>query len=165
MRIAVAPLAVLGVLAAVAPIPASAQGPATIRGRVYECNSGVALRGITVALRNVENGDVVELRTNASGRFTRVGLAPGRYLIAAVPDLEAVPFPLRPRETIAFASRIARVEPDDVLDLLLGTNLVHVTRPAREPQDDPLASNQPHPICDPPLVPLATTTTVRYIIH
>jgi Carboxypeptidase regulatory-like domain len=162
-----AALVALGLFAL--PLSAAAQGPATIRGRVYDCDTGSTLTGVPVVLRNVDDGSVVRLRSGQDGRFARVGLQPGRYLIAALPEYRAPrPFATRDPRMATFASRLARVETDDVLDLILGTRMRPTVGPnvvQPPPAGELLADDQPQPLCDPALVPRALPTTDRYIMH
>lgn len=139
----------IGALALVAAtaLPAAAQGPATIRGIVYDCGSHRALAGVPVHLTELDTHARVALRSDANGRFVRVGLAPGRYLIEASGGTPA--------------SRLARVETDDVLDVLIGTTPGVRVNAARDRAVDPL----PHPLCDPALVPMAPSTSDRTIMH
>ncbi len=113
-----APLVLAAALAAA--LPAAAQGPATIRGRVYACETGRPVAHATVHLHGLDERSTITLSAGADGRFARVGLAPGRYLIDA-----AAPLPTQPVRyghwVAPVASRLARVETDDVLDLRIGT--------------------------------------------
>jgi hypothetical protein len=142
-----------------AAVPASAEGPATIHGVVYECATRHALANAYVTLRGVDNGEAFTMRTDAKGRFTRVGLTPGRWLV------EAASRPGAEGQRDA-ASRLATLETDDVLDMVIGTRLLSATRATavRTAADRP-ASNTPHPLCDSAHVPQAPTTADRTIIH
>ncbi|MDP9106816.1 MAG: carboxypeptidase-like regulatory domain-containing protein [Candidatus Eremiobacteraeota bacterium] len=154
--------AILGL--AVLPSFASAEIPATIRGVVYSCDTGAPIAGAYVWLRGLDAGSVNTLWTDARGGFARVGMAPGRYIVF-------VGGPVQGSKTIHArpASRMARVDTDDVLDLRLGTQLIAVA-----PRPDVTSISNAHvtramyeaqPICDAPLVPLAPPTTDRYVIH
>jgi carboxypeptidase family protein len=162
----IAALAVTGIL--LAPCAAVAQSPATIRGQVYDCKTGQAMALATVELRNLDDGTTLAMQAANDGRFVRVGVQPGRYLISATgPSLGQSPQYTRLGSTTA--SRLARVDTDDVLDVRIGTNhTLHVisylltrgtgTLPARDP-------NEPRPVCDPAVVPPAPPTSDRYVIH
>jgi Carboxypeptidase regulatory-like domain len=156
MKRTIASLAVA--LAFGAAAPASAEGPSTIHGVVYECATRHALANAYVTLRGVDNGETFKMRTDARGRFARVGLTPGRWLIEASSRPAAAD-----RDA---ASRLATLETDDVLDMVIGTRLVS---PARETAvraaDRPANANTPHPLCDSARVPQAPTTADRTIIH
>jgi len=159
------PLAAAAILSlAILPSFASAAMPATIRGVVYSCDTGAPVPGAYVWLRSMDGGSVNTLWTDARGSFARVGMAPGRYIVL-------VGGPIQGSKTIHArpASRMARVDTDDVLDLRLGTQLITVT-----PRPDlttitnahvTRAMYEPQPICDAPLVPPAPPTTDRYVIH
>jgi carboxypeptidase family protein len=146
-------------------LPAAAQKPATITGRVYACETGAPLAHAAVRLRGLDDGSAVALTSDAGGRFARVGLAPGRYLIEATPPLPTQP--LRHGHWVApTASRLARLETDDVLDLRIGTaapERSYGVGPVRRPGAP--ESTAPQPACDDPLVPPAVPTADRYIIH
>jgi hypothetical protein len=151
------------------PAPAAAQGPATIRGVVYDCSSGGPIDGAAVQLRNLDSGSTTHLLVRGDGRFVRVGLEPGRYLISATgPVVRGKPGLTLPSHT---ASRLARVENDDVLDMRIGTyrTLYYTSqRRARASENmpsPPAPPNTAQPICDPPYVPPAPSTASRYIIH
>jgi hypothetical protein len=139
---------------------ASAEGPATIHGVVYECASRHALANAYVTLRGLDNGEAFNMRTDARGRFVRVGLTPGRWLVEA----SSRPGAAAERDT---ASRLATLETGDVLDMVIGTRLLSPARAvAVRPSADHVAnSNAPHPVCDPARVPLAPSTSDRTIIH
>jgi carboxypeptidase family protein len=159
------PLAAAAILSlAVLPSFASAEMPATIRGVVYSCETGAPIAGAYVLLRAVDGGTVNTMRTDARGAFVRVGVEPGRYIVF-------VGGPVRDSTTIVArpASRMARVDTDDVLDLRLGTQFMTV--PPRI--DYPIVTNanaaqalqQAQPVCDAPLVPPAPQTSDRYVIR
>jgi Carboxypeptidase regulatory-like domain len=156
------------------PPPVAAQGPATIRGFVYDCVSGAPLGGASVELRNLD-GSTTSFVVGENGRFVRVGVEPGRYVISATgPVLRGEPGLTLPSPT---ASRLARVENDDVLDMRIGTyrTLYHASvERSRRPADvsasaytslPPHGPNEVRSICDDPLVPPALPTSSRYIIH
>ena len=156
-------LAVLGPAALVlgAALPAAAERPATIAGRVYACTNGAPVAHAAVRLRGLDDGLTIALTADGTGHFVRVGLAPGRYLIEA-----SAPLPAGDRHWVApTASRLARVETDDVLELRIGTDppgRFYGPGPVRWPDAAPTG---PHPACDDPLVPLAPAMSDRYIIH
>ena len=143
-----------------AAAPALAQGPASIHGVVYECTTRHTLANAYVTLRGADNGEVFTMRTDAQGRFVRVGLTPGRWLIEA----SSRPGPAGERDA---ASRMALLETDDVLDMVIGTRLLGATRATavRAASDHPANANTPHPLCDSARVPQAPTTADRTIIH
>ena len=87
---------------------------------------------------------------------------PGRYLIAVNGIL-----PRPGRRTVLPASRLARVETDDVLDVRLGTDIrTEISSHTKLPYAAPLpAGDDPHPQCDAAVAPPAAPTTDRYIIH
>jgi hypothetical protein len=153
--------ALLGATLSAAALPAAAQGPATIGGRVYACASGAPVGHAAVRLRGLDDGATIVLTSDAGGRFVRVGLAPGRYLIEASAPPPAQP--ILPGHWLApTASRLARVETDDVLDLRIGTDAperFYGVGPVRRPDA------APHPACDDPLVPVAVPMVDRYIIR
>ena len=139
-----------------APLASAAQGTATLRGLVYSCEDGRRpVAGARVSLRRLDGGTAIWLTSDAHGRFVRVGLSPGRYMVTARTDR-------REWLGITAASRMAMLESDDVLDMTLGIKVLPVIGMDFSFHPDP---NQPHPICDPPLVPPAPSTTDRYIIH
>jgi hypothetical protein len=155
------PIATLALaLAFGAATPASAEGPATIHGVVYECASRHALANAYVTLRGVDNGEAFNMRTDAQGRFVRVGLTPGRWLI------EASSRPGASAERDA-ASRLATLEADDVLNMVIGTRLLSPARATavRAVGAGPANPDVPHPLCDPARVPLVPATSDRTIIH
>ncbi len=149
-----------------APRPAPAQVPATIRGQVYDCNQGDAIAGAAVELRGLDDGSTIVLRAARDGRFARVGLLPGRYLISATdPGPKQDPL-VHLRDVTTTASRMARVEMGDVLDVRIGTyRTLRLIMPPRVSSTNlPLAPNEPHPACDPAFVP-ASPTINRYVVH
>ena len=156
------------------PPPVAAQGPATIRGIVYDCVSGAPIAGASVELRNLD-GSTTSFVVPENGRFVRVGLEPGRYVVSATgPVLRGQTGLTLPSPT---ASRLARVENDDVLDMRIGTYrtlynaaVERSRRPAAVNAPaytslPPLGPNEVRSICDDPLVPPALPTSNRYIIH
>ncbi len=150
--------------AALAALPAAAQGPATITGQVYACETGQPLANAAVRLRGLDDGQVITLTSGRDGYFGRVGLMPGRYLIEAAAPVP-VAAPRRGRWVAPTASRLARVETDDHLYLRIGTAppaYALVAGPRRPESDGPTG---PQPACDDPLVPMAAPTSDRYIIH
>ncbi len=159
------PLAAAAILSlAILPSFAIAEMPATIRGVVYSCDTGAPIAGAPVWLRGLDSGSVNTVWTDAHGGFARVGMAAGRYIVYVGGQMQG-------SKTIhaRSASRMARVDTDDVLDLRLGTQLMTVT-----PHPDftsigraqaTRATWEPQPICDAALVPLAPPTTDRYVIH
>jgi len=143
-----------------AAAPASAEGPATIHGVVYECGTRHALANAYVTLRGLDNGEAFKMRTDAQGRFVRVGLTPGRWLIEA----SSRPGAGGARDA---ASRLATLETDDVLEMVIGTRLQDASRATavRAAADRSVNANAPHPLCDSARVPQAPTTADRTIIH
>ena len=156
----IAALAVAGPL--VVPPAAFAQGPATIRGLVYACYNRAPIGSAPVILRSLDDGKVIRLVSDAQGRFVHVGVPPGRYLIGVSGIL-----PRPGRRTVAPASRLARVESDDVLDVALGSDIrTEISSHTKLPYAEPLPpGDDPHPQCDPAVVPPAAPTSDRYIIH
>lgn len=159
------PLAAAAILGlALLPSFASAEMPPTIRGVVYSCDTGAPIAGASVLLRSTEGGSQSALRTDAHGGFARVGVAPGRYIVF-------VGGPVQGSATIhaRSASRLARVDTDDVLDVRLGTQLITVVpHPGFTDITNAhatLALRRPEPVCDAALVPPAAPTTDRYVIH
>ena len=119
---------------------ALAQGPATLRGQVYVCDTGAPVAGAPVTVLNLDDGTHFQLRSDAHGRFVRVGLVPGRYRLGTT---------IEPGPDQRSASREARLESDDVLDVRIGVWHKLMTRQG----------------CEPYRVPLAISTSDRYIIH
>lgn len=155
---------VLLAVTALAARPAAAQGPATITGQVYACESGRPLPNASVHLRGLDDGQTIALTSGRDGYFARVGLMPGRYLIEATAPLPATA-PRRGRWVAPTASRLARVETDDKLQVRIGTAppaYALVSGPRRPESNQPAV---PQPACDDPLVPPAVPTSDRYIIH
>ena len=153
---------------AVLPSVASAELPATIRGTVYSCDTGAPIPGAYVWLDSLDDRSRSVLVTDARGGFARVGLATGRYLVIVVGDI-------RGSHTISVrgASRLARVDTDDVLDVRIGTQTTPLP-PARaetagfqilEHVVSPRYVREPTPICDAALTPPAPSTSDRYVIH
>jgi len=152
--------AALLALASIASGPArsAAQGAATIRGVVYYCENHTVAPRAHVILRNLDDGETRRLVTDEHGRFSRVGMTPGRYLITA--QFQA--HPAYRRDT---SSLLALIEADDVLDMTIGipqTDTIAVDFRGEGPPGPP---DRPHPRCDPPVVPPAPATSDRYIIH
>lgn len=145
-------------LVASGPARSAAQGAATIRGAVYYCEDRAAAPHAYVLLRNLDDGETHRFVTDEHGRFSRVGIVPGRYLITA----QLVPSPKYRRD---MPSRLARIETDDVLDMTIGVS--HYVAFAIDflGEGPPGPPNQPHPLCDPPVVPPAPPTSDRYIMH
>ena len=156
-------------VAAAVPALVSAQGPATVRGLVYSCGAGTPLAAVPVTLRSLDDGGVVRVKSDAHGRFARVGLQPGRYLISVggvIPATAETTPMLPPIIVVSSASRLARLESDDVLDVSIGTAVVPVHTSNRTiVHGYSVASDAPRPMCDPALVPPAPSTSDRYIIH
>jgi hypothetical protein len=150
--------------AVIVPSLAAAQGPATVRGVVYSCRTGSPLESVPVTLRSLTDGAVIRLSSDARGRFVRVGVPPGRYLIGVAGVVPRAP---GMRESVTPASRLARLESDDVLDVVIGTDVLHeISRHNRIAYSATLpVSDEPRPLCDAPAVPPAPSTTDRYIIH
>lgn len=148
-------IAALAALAALTvPSLASAQGPATVRGFAYACANHLPMAAARVTLHRLADDTFVRLITDAQGRFTRVGLEPGVYLIS----VQGGPaYALHTRVT----SRLARLEADDVLDMSIGGDPRYLDGAHGPPGDQ----YHPQPLCDAALVPLAPPTTDRYIVH
>jgi hypothetical protein len=153
-----ATLAVVGTL--LVPSVAFAQGgPATIRGVAYYCADHGPMPSALITLHPLDGGADMQQETDAHGRFTRVGLTPGRYIVSV--EGRGTPYQGRYVFRANAVSRLARLEADDVLDMSIGgTSLITISRHGHPP--DP---NQPHPLCDTALVPPAPATTDRYIIR
>ena len=162
----IAALALAGLV--LAPCLAAAQSPATFRGHVYDCRAGHAMARASVELRNLDDGTTFAVQAAKDGGFARVGLQPGRYLISATgPSLGQSGMYARLGSTTA--SRLARVDSDDVLDVRIETyrtlqviSYLPVRVTNMSPAGDP---NEPRPLCDPALVPPARSTSDRYIFH
>jgi Carboxypeptidase regulatory-like domain len=141
---------------------ADAQGAATIRGQVYSCATQRPVASVRVRLRGPDEASTTVLAVDRNGRFTRVGVTPGRYLISVIPAGPAIttrhPY-TGPEEIAPLASRLGRVETDDVLDVRIGV--------AETPSHAWVApvSLTPQPVCDAAIVPPAPSTSNRYIIH
>ncbi len=152
-----ATLAVAGAL--LVPSVAFAQGPATIRGVAYSCADHGPMPSALITLHPLDGGADLQLETDAHGRFARVGLTPGRYIVSV--EGRGTPYQGRYVFRTNAASRLARLEADDVLDMSIGgSDVITISRHGRPP--DP---NQPHPLCDAALIPPAPSTTDRYIIR
>ena len=163
--VAGAALAAVG-LTALSPTSATAEGAATLRGVVYGCGTSSPVGFAHVRLHELDGGTSYEIATDATGRFSRVGLAPGRWLIVASND--------RPYRHYSVASRVALLESDDIVDMRIGTGMARSGARAAlgagrlAPGSETvakLAYTQPVPICDEAKVPPATPTSDRYIIH
>jgi hypothetical protein len=157
------PIAALGCLLALALTgPASAEGPATIHGVVYDCATRHAIVGAFVTLRGVDSGEVFRARSDERGRFVHVGMTPGHWLIEASthPGTDA------DRDT---ASRMALLETGDVLEMVIGTRLLSPAQASAghflTTRGAPRSDETPRPLCDPARVPPAPSTSDRYIIH
>lgn len=161
MRTATALLLVAG-----STVSAGAEGATTLRGVVYACGTSSPVGFAHVQLRALDGGRSIDIATDATGRFSRVGLTPGRYLIVASND--------RPYRHYSVASRIALLESGDVVDMRIGTGMARPGRRAAlgggrlAPGSETatrLAYEQATPICDDANVPPATPTSDRYLIH
>jgi hypothetical protein len=141
--------AILALLAA--PSLASAEGPATIRGLVYACSNHAPWPGARVTLHRLDDDTYLHVIADQRGRFARVGLTPGRYVISVQGAAD--------RRT-RVASRLARLDTDDVLDMSIGGDPGVLISSVWPP--DPY---HPQPLCDDPLVPPAPQTSDRYVIH
>lgn len=146
-----APLAA-ALAAVIVPSLAVAQGPATVRGVVYACSDGAPIPAARVTLYRMDDGSEALLTADAQGRFVRVGLTPGRYLIIARANAGGSSDP---------ASRFARLSDSDVLDMSIGTERLQRIGPHGKPID----LSRPQPACDAAVVPPAPPTTNRYIIQ
>jgi hypothetical protein len=112
-----------------------------------------------ITLHPLDGGADIHVVADARGRFSRVGLAPGRYIVGV--QGRGMPYQGRFIGRTRIASRLARLEPDDVLDMSIGgESLVMISNHGDAP--DP---NRPRPLCDAAIVPPAPATTDRYIIH
>ncbi|MBV8749638.1 MAG: carboxypeptidase regulatory-like domain-containing protein [Candidatus Eremiobacteraeota bacterium] len=131
--------AVAAVLSLGAVSAASAQGPASMRGVVYECSTRAPLANALVTLRNTAGNPAINLRADADGRFRRVGLEPGTYQVTATGKVG--------RHTVV-ARRLAKLESDDTLEVAMGTTQYWQQNG-----------------CEPYYVPLAVSTADRYILH
>jgi len=127
---------------------ASADQPATIRGVVYSCESRHPVAGANVTLRGLDDGSVVRLRSDANGRFAKVGLMPGRW------DIQAG----RGTDVLQASTRQAMLESDDALDMVIGVRATGAARASADPKVT-------HTDCDPYRVPAVPSTSDRYIIH
>ncbi len=139
--------------ALILPSLAVAQGPATVRGIVYSCSDGTPIPSARVTLYRLDDGSDVRVTADAQGRFARVGLTPGRYLVIARANAGGSSDP---------ASRFARLSDGDVLDMTIGTERLQRIGGAHSA---PIDLSQPHPRCDAAVVPPAPPTTGRYIIQ
>ena len=152
-----AALAAVGAL--LVPSVASAQGPATIRGFAYECRDHSPMPSALITLHPLDGDADVRVVADARGRFTRVGLTPGRYIVSV--QGRGMLYQGQYIGRTNAASRLLRLEADDVLDMSIGgDHLIAISRHGRPPDPD-----QPHPLCDAAVVPPAPSTTDRYIIR
>lgn len=160
-------LLIAAAIAGLTAVPsfASAELPATIRGVVYSCDTGAPIANASVWIKELGQGTPMPLVTDGRGGFARVGLTPGRYLV-----MVAGPVRGSSSLTVRGASRLARVETDDVLDVRLGTQTLPPTMPS--PPLEVIAHahvapfvREPVPICDAAVVPPAPSTSDRYIIR
>jgi Carboxypeptidase regulatory-like domain len=147
---------------ALVPGAANAEGPATLHGQVYSCSDNTPIASAHVTLRGIDDGTLREITTGPDGRFVRVGLMPGRYLIVASPGY---------RSRVDAASRMALLDTDDNLSVRIGTNVYKAVLERRGRKLLPRDPSAPDPYeravpaCDSPLVPLASSTSNRYVIH
>ncbi len=75
--------ALLFVLSILAARPAAAQvSGATLSGEVTD-ESGAAIAGCTISIKNVGTGDIREVPTNSDGFYTAPNLLPGNYEVTA----------------------------------------------------------------------------------
>jgi hypothetical protein len=72
------PLGLVAVLLALA-LPASAQDPGMIYGRLSAAGGRGPVAGATVRFVEVRTEREVAIATDAAGRFAHIGLRPGRY--------------------------------------------------------------------------------------
>ncbi|HEV3087131.1 MAG TPA: carboxypeptidase-like regulatory domain-containing protein [Candidatus Elarobacter sp.] len=129
-------------------VPAGAQGSASLRGQVYYCDTHQPLAAAAVSVISTDGTTSVHLRTDANGRFVRVGLPAGTYRVETSPQAG---------RWVYSARRLARLESDDVLDVGLGVTPLTDVRSGMT-----LVTPKR---CEPYLVPLAVPTTDRYIVH
>lgn len=170
-RPSITPIPVVSAAAVLAlallPSFASAEMPATIRGVVYSCDTGAPIANASVGITRVGERMPIPLLTNAQGAFARVGIPPGQYVVSVAGRI-------RGSRTIAVrgASRLARVDTDDVMDMRIGTQTIVV--PPEPPPAALMNLSNPHlptfvlepvPICDAAVVPPAPSTSDRYVIH
>jgi hypothetical protein len=163
MRRSIPPVAVAAALAiaVLGPHAVLAEGPATMHGLVYSCENRLPIASAHVTLRGIDDGTVRELTTDTAGRFVRIGLTPGRYLIVASAGGRG----LHP----AVSSRMAMLDNDDNLTMRIGTYTAgssysgYQSTSIRQEARDPYT--QATPACDAPLVPLAHSTANRYVIR
>ena len=75
--------ALLFVLSILAARPAAAQvSGATLSGEVTD-ESGAAIAGCTISIKNIATGDIREVSTNSDGFYTAPNLLPGNYEVTA----------------------------------------------------------------------------------
>jgi hypothetical protein len=141
------------------PSVAFAQGPATIRGVAYACQDHAAMPSARITLHPLSGDADVHLVADEHGRFTRVGLTPGRYIVSV--QGRGMLYRGQYIGRTRIASRLVRLEADDVLDMSIGGETL-VTISSHGDAPDP---NKPRPLCDAALVPPAPATTDRYIIR
>ncbi|HTJ25728.1 MAG TPA: hypothetical protein VMA36_06130 [Candidatus Limnocylindria bacterium] len=113
-------------------------------------------------LRDIDDGTTTTFPVRADGRFGRVGITPGRYLVSVLPMGPAIAGgsgQRGPQEIAPIASRLARVESDDVLDVRLGVSSVPSHPWLRG------VSLAPEPVCDSDVVPPAPPTSDRFVIR
>jgi hypothetical protein len=127
----------------------AASQPATIHGVVYACETRQPLAHARVTLRGVDDGGTYRLVSDAAGRFTQVGVMPGRWNIQAG----------RGADTAFASTRQALLEDGDNLSMVIG---VRTQGPMRRVSSD---ANVVHTDCDAFRVPQAPTTADRYIIR
>jgi hypothetical protein len=137
------------------PSLVAAEGPATIRGFVYACSDHAPMPAARVTLHRLDDDTYVHVTADQRGRFARVGLTPGHYLISV--QGAGGPYGGRTRT----ASRLARVDTDDVLDMSIGGSPLIMISSHGTPPD----AYHPQPLCDDPLVPPAPPTSDRYVIR
>lgn len=76
-------LMVTALLAAAAPVPATAQGTAaSIRGTVRD-TQGAVLPGVTLSALNIASGRQVVVVSDGEGKYSITGLSPGSYRLGA----------------------------------------------------------------------------------
>ena len=139
---------VLALTPAVGLTVASAEAPASVHGVVYACESRQPLAAAHVTLRGLDDGSVLHLRSDTRGRFSHVGLMPGRWQIQAGTTSDV-------RDA---STRQALLETDDALSMVIGVR----TSGASLRSADPKVT---HTDCDPFRVPAAPSVADRYIIH
>ena len=136
-----------------------AQGAATIRGVAYSCTDRSPMPSARVTLHPLDGAADVHLAADANGRFTRVGLTPGQYIVSV--QGRGTLYQGRYIGRTRIASRLARVDADDVLDMAIGGETLYLISSHADSPDP----NKPRPLCDPAFVPPAPATTDRSIIR